>query len=342
MAEVNVTPVLRNTIKDYRKELKIRGDELSKKLRKNTSFISQLETGKIETISTNLLYKIFDELFANDDNKNKKIEDILKQMNLTLSDNELKHQRWLAIMDLQYRLLPIPDTIIEYIQSSLNDLNIDSIQLINIINENNDLKDDLSQEEIDNMEDNKVYPIFENTNYSTIIIKTHTKLNLPNNFIENIIEKKIKCCNFIKVHAIIYNILKLKGVENDTEALKQAEQFLFNNKFYTLTYKQDLPIYSDKLADYDIDFNKKLLYLMELLKDRNDKQPNFLNSILQRFNENIYNEPSLTYSIIGRSLKDLHKIPKSEKKLFMKDFDNLIKEYSTHTEETEKDKIETF
>ena len=48
MAEVNVTPILRDTIKNYRKELKIRGDELSKKLRKNTSFISQLETGKIE------------------------------------------------------------------------------------------------------------------------------------------------------------------------------------------------------------------------------------------------------------------------------------------------------
>ena len=74
----------------------------------------------------------------------------------------------------------------------------------------------------------------------------------------------------------------------------------------------------------------------------NDSQPNLLNNILGTIIKNLDNQPGLTLSVFKRDLNSLEQIPTSEQKLFMKDFDKLIKEYSTHTEENDKNKIETF
>ena len=340
MAEVNVTPILRDTIKNYRKDLKITGTDLSKRLKKNTSFISNLETGKIEAIDTNLLYRIFDELFKDHDNKEQKINDTLKQMQLTLSDKELERQEWMTIMDLQYRKIPIVDSIIEFIQSSLQELNITSLDLITIINKNTDL----SQDQIDSMENNKVYPRFEKSDDdSSYIVGMSIKFNLPDVYIDNIITKKVRRCNFITMHGIIYNIFKLKGF-NDNEAMKESEQFLFKEKFYTIMHKQFLKKHRliDELADYDIDFENKINKFKSMFSKLNDTQPDLLNSIISTMIENMENQPGLTLSVYKRSLNKLKKIPRSEQKLFMEDFDKMINEYSTHTEDLEKDKIETF
>ena len=145
------------------------------------------------------------------------------------------------------------------------------------------------------------------------------------------------------MEGIIYNILTLKGI-SDKEAIKQAESYLYEQKFYTIMYKQYLTRHKlvDELADYDIDFNKKLKKLNSILSSINDSQPNLLNNILGTIIKNLDNQPGLTLSVFKRDLNSLEQIPTSEQKLFMKDFDKLIKEYSTHTEENDKNKIETF
>ena len=138
MPEVDITPALRDVIKTHRKEIKLRGDDLSRKLKKNTSYISQLETGKLKTIDISVLNQIFEELFQNDtvENRNKKISEIYKNLELTLSDKELKRQEWLTVMDLQYRLIPIPDSLIDYIQTEIKDLNTTPQMLVTEINKN--------------------------------------------------------------------------------------------------------------------------------------------------------------------------------------------------------------
>ena len=62
MPKIELTETLRNTIKQLRKDRKIRGDVLSKEIGKGTSYISQIESGKIKEIDfdalNNILYKI--------------------------------------------------------------------------------------------------------------------------------------------------------------------------------------------------------------------------------------------------------------------------------------------
>lgn len=336
--EINVTDTLRDTIKKYRKEVGLRGDTLARALKKNTSYISQLETGKIKTIDTSLLTQIFEEIFKDEKttDKNKKIEDILKQLNFSLSDKELKRQSWMRVMDLQERLIPIPDSIISYIKDKLEKLNLTSEELINIVNQNQDLYDsNYSEDELDKMEDNKVYVTRTNNAESTRI-----KFNLDSTFLSDILDKKIVRCNFITMQGIIYNILLKEGIDKNI-AYDNAQDILFEHKFYTMLKKQHLEKNSDNLAPYDVQFRKNLNTLADLLNTINNHQPDFLNHILEPFIKNIEKEPSLTLSIIKRDLTSLHKMSKENKANFISDFTELISKYETNSVEDQK-KIETF
>lgn len=337
MPEVDITPALRDVIKTHRKEIKLRGDDLSRKLKKNTSYISQLETGKLKTIDISVLNQIFEELFQNDtvENRNKKISEIYKNLELTLSDKELKRQEWLTVMDLQYRLIPIPDSLIDYIQTEIKDLNTTPQMLVTEINKNTPLKEVFSEDEISNMEDNHVNQVF--TKHSSHMF---IKFNLPANYINDILEKKTKRCNFITMQAIIFNILKLKGINND-EAYDTAKQILLDNKFYSLLQKQKLPKNSDKLASYDVEFQKHIDELTDILSIINDRQPGFLNPRLEAFINNIKKEPEISFALIKRDLSGLHKLNVDTKKAFMEDFEALISHYS-ELKNQEPKKIETL
>lgn len=340
MAEIKVTQALRDTIKKYRKEIHLRGDVLSRSLKKNTSFISQLETGKLDTIDSDILNKIFDSLFAHEtpEEKNRKISEILNELKLSLSDNELKRQEWMRIMDLQYRLIPISDSIIDYINDQLKELDLLPEDIIKRVNLNEALKSSFSEDEIQNMEDNKVYfSISDNTRSMTI------KLNLPLNFLSDILNHKIVRCNFIKMQSIIYSILLYKGLDID-EAFEKSKQILFEYKFNTLLRKQHIP--KDEppenyLAPYDIEFRKHLTTLSDILTEINDRQPDFLNEILSTFIQNILKEPSLAFSVISKDITVLHKMSKQNKKNFIQEYKDLISKYANNST-NDQPKIETF
>lgn len=340
MAELKVTQALRDTIKKYRKEIHLRGDVLSRSLKKNTSFISQLETGKLQTIDSDILNQIFDELFKNEtpEEKNKKISGILNELKLTLSDKEFEHQEWMMIMDLQYRLIPIPDSIITYITEQLKELNLQPKDIVTRINKNEALETILSTEEYQKMEDNKVY-VQKNAEYERMTIK----FNLPIDFLSDILNRKIVRCNFIKMQSIVYCLLLYKGIDTDT-AFDQSKQILFENKFYTLLRKQHLPKDhppEEYLAPYDIEFQKHLATLSDILTEINDRQPDFLNDILEVFIKNIIKEPTLAFSVISKDITVLHKMSMQNKKNFVQEYKDLIEKY-TNNSTLEQKKIETF
>ena len=145
------------------------------------------------------------------------------------------------------------------------------------------------------------------------------------------------------MQSIIYSILLYKGIDTNT-AFDQSEQILFENKFNTLLRKQHLP--KDEppenfLAPYDIQFQKHLSTLTEILTEINDRQPDFLNDILDVFIKNILKEPSLAFSIISKDITTLHKMSKQNKKNFIIEYKDLITKYANNST-TDQPKIETF
>lgn len=55
--------------------------------------------------------------------------------------------------------------------------------------------------------------------------------------------------------------------------------------------KQKLPKNSDKLASYDVEFQKHIDELTDILSIINDRQPGFLNPRLEAFINNIKKNP---------------------------------------------------
>lgn len=185
------------------------------------------------------------------------------------------------------------------------------------------------------MEDNKVYAIY--THDRKVI---NIKFNLPPTYITDILKKKIIKCNFITLQSIIYNIYVLKGVDFD-QAYDKSEAFLFENKFYTLLWKQHFAKNSPELAPYDLEFQEYLDQLVKIFSKINDHQPGFLNDILQSFIKNIQKEPVLTFSILNKDISSLNKMSDANKKNFIEDFKSLIKQYEDNSVQTTK-KLKTF
>lgn len=339
MTQIKVTQSLRDTIKKYRKDIHLRGDSLSRELKKNTSFISQLENGKIETIDLDILNKIFDILFKDDspESKTKKYNEILQQLQIVLSDEELKKQEWLTIMDLQYRMIPIPQSIIDYINDKLQKLQLSPEEIIIKVNKNESLFSSYTQEEIEQMDNNKVYCSISDKGENI-----HIKFQLPLDYLSKILQKKILRCNFITMQAIIHSIFVIEGFDYDT-AYDNSENFLFSNRFYTLLKKQHFPKDEPEkyLAQHDIDFKKKLNHLVSVLSTINDNQPEFLNPILDALIKNLKREPALTLSTMQRDVTVLKTLSRDQKRQFIKDYEALISNYKENSSSTPP-KIETF
>lgn len=338
MPNVLVTPALCDTIKKYRKEAKIRGDALSRTLKKNTSFISQLENQKIKTINTNLLYDIFNEIMPKDNKEEKyeKITEIIDSLRLQLSDEELKHQEWMTVMDLQYRIIPIPQSLVSYIEETLSALKMTGTELVSIINQNKPLFSD-SSIKFDELEDNKVY--FTRTNNSCHL---RIKFNLPETYIDDIISGKIIRENYVKIQIIILTLFMQNGASFD-DAYKSSIKLLAEHKFYTMRYKQKLKSEKDyeNMAPYDVKFYKQLNDLIGVFSSINNRQPGFLNDILDIFTQNILKEPSLILSIISKDLTSLREMSKENKIEFIQDYKKLISKYQINSKD-EIPKIETF
>lgn len=338
MPNVIVTQALCDTIKKYRKEAKIRGDALSRTLKKNTSFISQLENQKINTINTNLLYDIFNEIMPKESKEEKydKITKIIDDLCLQLSDEELKRQEWMRVMDLQYRIIPIPHTIPKYIEESLININMTGKELVYIINQNKPLLAD-STIKYDELEDNKVY--FTRTNNSS---RLQIKFNLPETYIDDILSRKIVRENYVKIQVIILTLLHQKGMPY-SEAFDNSIKILAEHKFYTMLYKQTLNTKKDyeNMAPHDIEFNQKLKTLSTILSSINDRQPDFLNEILETFIENILKEPNITFSVISKDITSLREMSKDNKIEFIQDYKKLISKYQLNSKD-DIPPIETF
>ncbi len=328
MPLLDVTTEMSNAIKMCRKKAKIRGDILSKDLKKNTSFISYLENGRINKIDSNLLYNIFEIILPDKEERITTINKLIHDLNFSLSEEEIEKQEWMKMMDLQYRILPIPDNIVTFIESSLRQLELSPEELVSYINENKELTTSCSKEEYDELEVNKVYIRIENESkgFSETL---KIKFNMPSHFIEDIINKKIIRCNYVSLLVIIKSIYEIEG---NNDCYENAKQFLQDNKFYTLSEKRTFMKNKniDMLSNYDIKSRKIIQLLINQFIAIDDTHPDFLQDKLEVLYNNIKTEPSLTFASLSKDLSGLKNLSMEQKKDFIADYSDLILKYKQY------------
>src|SRR5665648_305349 len=221
MPTITVTDELVNIIKTERKQREFKSNELSSNLKKNTSFISQLENGRIKQLDLNLFFEIFETLIPDEKNRSEFVNDLLKKLSVKLTDDEIKKQLWMATFDLQYRLIVIPEKIIEFLIDKIAILKLknfttkDIIDLVNL-NEGLDELQNLKEKSVnlskEILYESKFYTLIERD--SIIKRKNKDLLSEPDK-------------EFIKLKDMLLNKIDFLG-DKDVEYINKRLSVLLN------------------------------------------------------------------------------------------------------------------
>ena len=339
MANITVTPELASIIKRERANAnpKLSAKELSLAIEKSDTYISTLERGNIKKLDSKLFINIFRKIkICSDAEFQNYINTILNDAftSIKYNEKELKKQEWILQLSLVMRKIPISPNIITFIKESLAELNLTDIDLIRKINSNTYL------------------PNPEKLEYNTLKIDDDGlwsyKYKLSDNTINDIVTSKAKTCNFIIMLGIIYNIYLLQGNDNAL-AQKNANKFLFDNKFYNLNQiykvrKAELEKTADKenpysfaLPEYETDFAKTLDSLKQYINEFRDMNVDSALSMITTVEKNL--------KLDAQFMNVIYKIPFY--KLF-KDFNvqqkqNFLSKLRTLIDETtEENKKNTY
>lgn len=338
MPTIEITPTVAKLIKDERKSRHIRGDVISRSLGKTNTFISQIETGKLSEIDSNLFAAIFEQIIGKDnldEYMNNLIQntDILK---VKYSEEEIEVERLDLSFHKRYCLIPIPVKIISFIKEQLELLGITGAQLVNEINKNKFVQNP------EKYEDNKLYvEKIDGVNAFNAIIK----FNLYENQIDDILSGTQKSIPYIFMLGIIFNILLLKG-ENENEAAQHASEILSDANFippkqlerkYRKSKLRNVTTQSDKYnlfeyehyREYD-DYINRIINIYQFFKASDIL---FTNNALKNHVLNLEYDPTLTLAILSSPLA---RIPKDMKDSFFEEYKLLLKKFCSNNDINEQ------
>lgn len=334
MPNFELTENLRQTIRDLRKKKKKRGDELSKELGKGASYMSQIENGKIKEIDFELLSEIFHKITDLPENEynnflNKLLDDAVSHM----TKDELLHEKWMHQFNHEIRKFPISDSIISFITSHLNSLGYSPEEFVNIINENRALGD------IEIPEPNKLNIEVIDRGNGNVGIFSSIRFDLPLDFLDNIISKRIQTINYINMQGIIFNIFLLENGNNIEDAHTQTDKILYDNQFYTINERnklirtkveekvknnEEFTYYDVQPTDYDKQYTKLMSEIEDGLDFLRDKDIVYTCKRLETLSRNMHDDLGFTIAIMS---SPLHKIPNEKKQEFWSEYQQLIKSY---------------
>jgi len=334
---LNLTEKLSKTIKEERLKKDIKGSQLAEMIGKTAAYISQVENNKLKQIDYNVLHDIFRNLIE-EDVINEYMDKLVSENYNGLTIEQIKKQEWAIALDYQYRNIPIPESLIDFINSKMKELNATVEELTNQINKN----EDLIELDRDNLAEDRLYLFIddkEQTEDEKGMVSTTIRLNIKEESIENVLSRKTTSIGHIYMLSIVYNLLKLEGLDRD-EASDKASDILKEHKFYTeferyLIKKEnkdnDCPalvgnlteLYQAEYTDLMNRLSNHILKIKVLDIDRAVKK-------LKILDDNFKFDYGLMFAIIGMPIKNLKE---DQKQAFFKEYKELIKKFSEEEKE---------
>lgn len=334
MSKAVVTKELSEKIKRTRINNKIKAKDLAAHIEKSPAYVSKLENYNIKTIDYDDLLKIFNFISK----KNTDFDQIIDNLSLELSSEELERQAWLMNFDTVERKIPVPANLIDFINEKVRELKIDISYLVDYINKNNDLSDIISKYNIilDNYEKNLWYcEYYENKSVLFIILKMDIEK------VTALLEKKEDTANYVAIQGILYNLFRLEHEENDVlveeknnkikeEVLKKLNFF----KFYSILERkkaiesavteQEL---ESLLNEFDLSNRKLINEFLEYIVFLSEFNVKYTNEKLKLLNLNYSWDPSYMLAISALPFHNLKNMSNSLKKDLLNDIDKLTKKY---------------
>lgn len=349
--KVPLTECLRNTIKNLRKEYDKNGILLSKELNRGASYISQIESGKIKDIEYNMIHNIIQHIInIYNDEYDIYIKNYILNTIKTLTKEKYYSELWIHTYILQDMTIDIPDDLLDFIKEKMNIANCDSAKLVEQINSSTSGLSHSSLESLGYMKGKLILKTFYgNTSISNA--KEIMIYDLPENYVDQVISKKISSISYLNMKGILDALHQLLPVDYCIETSYSSDSILFNHGFFHSKELYDqinnnsqpttsssspktntdktIIFYDDIQVNYDKKFNdlkkealEKIAYACDAYKEEN---PAYACDKIEQIINNLNYDLGLIISILSSDLNNLH-VP--SKRLFWEEYKSLVQKFS--------------
>ncbi|MBQ3558029.1 MAG: hypothetical protein IJA07_00765 [Agathobacter sp.] len=346
--KIHFTPELGASLKDFRNQYKVLAKDIATSIGKSAAYVSKLEKGEILQMDKSEFIRIVNFIT----NSNEGYDKFFEYVSDLVDEEELEESALFLNFDWVERHLPIPSELITYINDKIKKININIEQLIEYINKNDDIEDTFFEEyKIDRatVESNIWYPYHELD--SNRVKRNFIWICLEKEYIEEILESKIKKSNYITIYVILYHIYKLEELKKypilddktRNACKKKTEEKLHGHKFYTLAYRRRRLYEAENqievegiLSKFDYENRELTTQLIKDLSVLSDFDVDYTNEKLKGIISNLEKtDISFAVAYMAVSLEKLNKLPNGTKRDFLKAINELIDKFSNTDKEEE-------
>lgn len=342
MPKIKITEKLAEIIKNERENRNISARKLSEKLDKSISYISTIETLKVQRIDPSAFNDIFHAILEDlDDNAyNNYMNNLTSNVEFELTEKEKEKETWLAEYDLILRKIPIHNSIIDYINSELTNLNKTIDDLLIQLNKNETIKEDI--------ESNKLKVFFNDEKGD---VSWAYKFEVNKETLEKILNKEQQSCNYITMLGIIYSLNIIKG-NTFIDSFELAEKLLSEHKFYRVkelrkaksqnkiskTNKDTSEFYS-YLSEEDLDLENQKRILDKHFSIFGELDVLYSLKTIKSLNNNLKSDLPFMFALFQIHFDRLKNVPKEKKQELINKIRKLTNELAEENYQNTYDEI---
>lgn len=345
MPRTVITPELADTLRLLRIQNNISAKDLSVHINKSPSYITKLEKCYIKSVDSDLIDNILKYITNDDTEGNKLAEEIFSTLKHKYSKEEIDQQVWFTNYDTVFRQIPVSDTLIEFINSKIQDNNISIDYLLSRINSNEALPDEDKQDA--SIANNIWYASKACNNTQAIKIKMHKEQ------LATLLVGKLSSAPYYAIMTILFYILKIekfkdKSVITDDEykeLMDETKAILNSFKFYSLIEKANIIAMADSkeqlsnlLNTFDYDNQILISEVLSNFKLASDFNVKLTNDRLKLFLSNLNWDLWFTLKIISFDFYKLETIDIDSKKALLIEVEKLLNSYINNKSTT----VETY
>lgn len=339
MPRAIVTPSLAETIRNIRLQNKIQAKQLAAHINKSAAYISKLENGKIQTVDTDELYSIL-QFISREESFIDLAEQIYKSLKLKYSAKEIDDQLWFVNFETVECLLPLPDSLINELNSRVEQLGITRHYLVTRINAN----EALTEEDKNNnaIPFNQWYQSRENGDSQSI------KIMLPEDRLNDLLDKKYDVAPYIFVFCILFYLLKIEkynetihiSSDSNVDLQNETTAILNSFKFFSISEKDRLisEMHSQEeinsaLSSFDrenITIVNSIISGFQFASEQNIKSTN---KQLKAFEANMRWDLGFMLRLISLNYSELQKTSISNRRNLLNEINELINKYRGFSED---------
>lgn len=343
MSRVVVTQELANTIKLIRQQNNIPSKNVAENIDKSSSYISRLESGQIKSIDSKLLDQLFELICGDNVESFELVSKLYETLTVRYSKEEIDRQIWFINYDTISRRIPIPSSLIQDINSKIQEHKISIPYLLSRINAN----ESLSEEELtdDSIPLNLWYA-------SGSDIKIKILLSLDE--VEAILSRKKQSSSYTEIQAIVFYLFKIIFYgevihleETDyVKVMENATRFLSSHKFYSLPERDKVlkSVQSDEqikevLNSIEIENSEIIYNILSGFKFASDTDVELTNEYLKALLKNFKSDLWFMLKIVSLNFNELEDFSITLKKRFISEINKLIDTYKEIPSEKKKQEI---